>query len=246
METNELILRVRECMSELGEEETRHKTSMDELVLALNKHALSASKTDEAERKEVARLLYWTHKDIPASLIFRSMHCKITDMETELEIPCGHCGRCIVGKYSVNSRLYYAKLRSGLLCESCQNARVDMECRRIDKEGERHQELLNGNYKEHQTERLEILCGLSRRNPHSFDRIKNLPYHEFLQTNYWCIVREYALMQQGDKCVLCSSNKSVNVHHKTYAHHGSEHEHIEDLVVVCKKCHAKFHDKFVN
>lgn len=39
-----------------------------------------------------------------------------------------------------------------------------------------------------------------------------------------------------------SSKEGLNVHHNSYAHHGQEHKHLEDLVVLCNNCHKKFHN----
>ena len=30
---------------------------------------------------------------------------------------------------------------------------------------------------------------------------------------------------------------------KNYEHHGEEHNHLDDLIVLCSGCHSKFHDK---
>jgi len=52
--------------------------------------------------------------------------------------------------------------------------------------------------------------------------------------------------QRGGKCELCGKKKNLHVHHTTYENHGLEHIHLNDLMVLCKICHAKFHDKFYN
>jgi len=72
---------------------------------------------------------------------------------------------------------------------------------------------------------------------------KNLSYGEFLKTSYWAVVREYVLESRGGCCAICPSKKNLNVHHKTYIHHFYEHAHLEDLIVLCRECHAKFHNK---
>ena len=78
------------------------------------------------------------------------------------------------------------------------------------------------------------------------DAVRSLSYSDFLKTPYWDGVRNYKLRRSGYKCELCSSNKSLNVHHKTYENHGLEHLSSianKDLIVLCKDCHYKFHDK---
>jgi len=77
------------------------------------------------------------------------------------------------------------------------------------------------------------------------EKLKALPYRDFLTTIYWQIVRNYVLYKRGYSCELCNNKDSLNVHHKTYEHHGEEHLHLEDLIVLCRMCHSKFHDKIV-
>lgn len=79
------------------------------------------------------------------------------------------------------------------------------------------------------------------------DELKELKYYEFLNTKYWDVVRRYKLKRSKYKCELCNAKgATLNVHHKTYKNHGFEHNHLEDLVVLCRECHAKFHDKVAN
>lgn len=84
----------------------------------------------------------------------------------------------------------------------------------------------------------------------SNERIKNavlsLSYYDFLRTPYWDGVRNYKLRRSGYKCELCGSTEILNVYHKTYENHGLEHLRgiaDKDLIVLCKNCHQKFHDK---
>ena len=39
--------------------------------------------------------------------------------------------------------------------------------------------------------------------------------------------------------VTCGSKDELNVHHKNYQH--LKHEHTEDLLVLCRLCHANQH-----
>lgn len=76
-----------------------------------------------------------------------------------------------------------------------------------------------------------------------YRRLRALPYKQFLGSDYWDCVRKYRMHQAGFACELCSAKGQLNVHHKTYEHHGAEHQFLEDLTVLCRDCHAKFHDK---
>lgn len=70
---------------------------------------------------------------------------------------------------------------------------------------------------------------------------KKIEYQEYLNSPHWKETRLKALKRAGNRCQLCSSTKYLNVHHNTYKNIG--HEDLSDLVVLCRKCHAKFHDK---
>ena len=76
------------------------------------------------------------------------------------------------------------------------------------------------------------------------DELVSLPYIEFLQTDYWARVRNYIYYKRGRRCSLCASTNYLNVHHKTYENHGLEHQHLADLIILCRDCHSKFHYKF--
>lgn len=71
--------------------------------------------------------------------------------------------------------------------------------------------------------------------------IKRMPYKTFLCTPYWKIIAAYEKYEAGKKCALCGSTKMLNVHHKTYEHHGNEAFNLDDLVTVCRECHKAIH-----
>jgi 5-methylcytosine-specific restriction endonuclease McrA len=73
------------------------------------------------------------------------------------------------------------------------------------------------------------------------ERLKRLPYKEYLKTEHWNNTRQRALKRAYYRCALCNSNGQLHVHHRTYENIGKEHN--ADLIVLCSHCHAKFHDK---
>lgn len=74
------------------------------------------------------------------------------------------------------------------------------------------------------------------------DELKNMPYSDYLKTEYWKIVSEQARANAKNKCQVCGrSNKNLHVHHNTYEHRGEELEHMEDLVCLCEDCHFFYH-----
>ena len=72
-------------------------------------------------------------------------------------------------------------------------------------------------------------------------RNTKLEYQDYLNSDHWKEIRIEALNRAGHRCQLCSSTYNLNVHHNTYKNRGNED--LKDLVVLCRDCHAKFHDK---
>lgn len=73
--------------------------------------------------------------------------------------------------------------------------------------------------------------------------LKDMPYQQFLNTFYWKTIRNYIFYKRGTKCHLCPSTQYLQVHHRTYEHRGFEISYLEDLIVLCRDCHARHHDK---
>lgn len=66
-------------------------------------------------------------------------------------------------------------------------------------------------------------------------------YKEYLKTKHWEDARKYFYEIYGNKCCLCSKKDvELNLHHNNYEN--LWHETIEDVVVLCKDCHSKFHN----
>jgi 5-methylcytosine-specific restriction endonuclease McrA len=72
------------------------------------------------------------------------------------------------------------------------------------------------------------------------DLIRSMSYKRFLNSEYWQVVRAGAIDTHGSHCHYCGGSGS-DVHHKTYEHHGLEHEFLTDLMVVCRDCHGIYH-----
>lgn len=80
----------------------------------------------------------------------------------------------------------------------------------------------------------QMIAAFLARNGHT-------PYKQYLQTQHWQKTREAAIERAGDACQLCSSTAALNVHHNNYTNLFDERP--EDVIVLCRHCHAKFHDK---
>jgi 5-methylcytosine-specific restriction endonuclease McrA len=73
---------------------------------------------------------------------------------------------------------------------------------------------------------------------------ERIDYKTYLQSEQWKLIRDTALDLYDNKCILCDSTDNLNVHHKTYKNIGNED--IDDLIVLCKRCHRKHHNLYEN
>lgn len=73
---------------------------------------------------------------------------------------------------------------------------------------------------------------------------KTMPYKEYLLTPYWKRFADEARKCARYKCNLCNGSGILHVHHKTYETRGEEK--FDDVIVLCERCHAKFHNKPIN
>lgn len=129
-----------------------------------------------------------------------------------------------VGKYSYTSI-------SSMICSGC-HKKHSAEQKLRSKAWEEEQKIREENSKNYWQD---------LRSKH--EQLRDMPYREFLQTEYWKNVRIAVLKKQRFRCGVCSEKNSLQVHHKTYASHGWEDEHLGDLIALCKECHSKFHGK---
>lgn len=80
-----------------------------------------------------------------------------------------------------------------------------------------------------------------KENPYGNREERKLRYEEYLRSDHWQSIRPKAFERADNKCQLCSSTDRLEVHHNTYKNRG--HEKPTDLVVLCKRCHSKFHNR---
>lgn len=74
--------------------------------------------------------------------------------------------------------------------------------------------------------------------------VREMPYSEYLRTDWWQRFRTEALRRAGNRCQLCGAESAgrgfLQVHHNTYARLGCERP--EDCVVLCEDCHQVHHE----
>ena len=70
--------------------------------------------------------------------------------------------------------------------------------------------------------------------------LRSMPYVDYLETPEWRNVRMCALHAAGWRCEVCNTDDELEVHHRAYERRGEEV--LEDLTVLCRDCHQRFHD----
>lgn len=174
--------------------------------------------------------VYWQMLDVPVSVIASVLLgdekkavlvAPMLPNATPPGIECETCGESMTFK----SRSDLVAFRNGLrskrrynspaLCESCHQAESQIRSAQID-EYERNQEL-------------------------RIHELRTMPYREYLLSEEWLETRNRKLRQARFQCQLCNAPWPLNVHHRTYDRRGCED--MADLTVLCRPCHAKFHDK---
>jgi hypothetical protein len=66
-------------------------------------------------------------------------------------------------------------------------------------------------------------------------------YKKYLLSDKWQLKREKLFDVRGKICERCKSKKDIQVHHKTYKN--IFNESLNDLEVLCKRCHMAHHRK---
>jgi 5-methylcytosine-specific restriction endonuclease McrA len=71
-------------------------------------------------------------------------------------------------------------------------------------------------------------------------QLRKMPFAEYRKQPEWQVRRVQALTRARYRCQMCSSHHvTLDVHHRSYENYGDERP--EDLVVLCRSCHEKFH-----
>ncbi len=66
-------------------------------------------------------------------------------------------------------------------------------------------------------------------------------YRYYIESDWWAQRRQRALAMAEQRCQICCSTGPLDVHHRSYERLYREAD--ADLVVLCKECHALFHNK---
>lgn len=167
-----------------------------------------------------------------------------------IEIFCSCCNKY---KFEYISKTAFVRfLKCGVyVCAECQrefeeDTKVIEEEEKQDATKEYISEFLSTNQKWNDIKyyrKIEILESYNIDIKKVASYIKSMKYKDFLKTLYWKAIAETKKARAKNSCQLCGGKESLAVHHKTYENHGYELYNMGDLIVLCKNCHSKFHDK---
>jgi 5-methylcytosine-specific restriction endonuclease McrA len=171
---------------------------------------------------------YWDAIDLPKDHICEGLGISFGRVIQDIPghstgVPCVSCGTALIAK----SRSEYRKIKSEsarksrsytryLVCDGCDDAVRTRE--------ENQQNLRRQIWDDRQVE------------------LRKMPYADYLRSSEWQSTRVAALRRARYACQLCkAANVTLDVHHNTYQRRG--HELPTDLIVLCRGCHGKHHDK---
>lgn len=72
---------------------------------------------------------------------------------------------------------------------------------------------------------------------------KQIPYKEQLKTKEWIRFRKVVFKSRGRTCEMCGATTNLQIHHPKYISGRKAWEYtIEDVMVLCRKCHETTHN----
>ena len=74
-----------------------------------------------------------------------------------------------------------------------------------------------------------------------YEKSSRANYREYLKSPEWRQKRTQKLRAADYRCERCGSAINLSIHHVSYDHLG--HEPFDDLVCLCRTCHAEIHGK---
>lgn len=179
------------------------------------------------------------------------------EVKYNLEFTCSKCDEVVLEKWTKNEILTQLEISPSFQCEKCRTNTSDtLTDERVFAVAMNTLSFINKyltpTTSNIYTEYAEKQLAAFKRALRTIDEdkvaemIKNMSYENFLQTLYWKAVSFIVKETRDNKCQVCSATTGIVAHHNTYQNHGYEHkEHVmkSDLVVLCDRCHTKFHSK---
>jgi 5-methylcytosine-specific restriction endonuclease McrA len=76
------------------------------------------------------------------------------------------------------------------------------------------------------------------------ERLRALPYEQYLRTAHWRAVREAALRRSRGRCGFCGMSiryEDLEVHHRKGKYSSRGQETAKDVIALCLHCHRQQH-----
>lgn len=213
------------------------KDLMEEAQNALWRATVTLGWQAQAEAgmlQKYINFMYWSMPDVSPTLIYDSVGLnkhqgkKLVNDVVAVDHPCRACGepRFVSSRQQLNDLLVAARRvaegrtkmgdESTLTCKECTQAQFAWRDERREAEWQQREARLR--------------------------ELRTMPYREYLRSPEWRGRRQQHLRSAGYRCQLCNQGETVlDVHHRTYERRGAEY--FKDLIVLCRDCHAKFHNK---
>jgi len=70
-------------------------------------------------------------------------------------------------------------------------------------------------------------------------------YEKYLYSDFWQVIKDYLFFKSDWRCQRCQDEVKrwkMQVHHHTYRHLFKEVLWLDDIILVCDKCHKELHE----
>lgn len=87
-----------------------------------------------------------------------------------------------------------------------------------------------------------------QRNEKDYQKLKDMPYKEYLQTNHYLRLARNVKKRDNNTCQICGISKldneliSLNAHHNSYENKGNYDKEFNDMITLCSACHIIEHE----
>lgn len=204
--------------------------------LSVSAETLIAQSPTPEDRIAVASYVYWHMPEVTADSIaagFRAFNENFhSSVISRIVGPCPFVFRCEkCGDNAIpSSRSNLMEWRRFLLCNRKRNRFNGPICLKCKQQETARDPLSEQKMQWERQQREARLRAL-----------RTMPYKEYLQTEHWLEFREARIRGVGYRCQLCNGGGILDVHHRTYERRGCEQWN--DVTVLCRNCHGKFHNK---
>jgi hypothetical protein len=181
---------------------------------------------DDDVRKKFLNYVYWNCREIKVTDIENSFQIRRGTLFSAgliepliIENVCSTCGKLLEFKFYSRTQLGDDRKGGDTKDTECSDC-----CYNRNQEANR---LIENRIESHNQRLIEL---------------RQMPYEDYLKSPEWQVKRQQSLRRAGFRCYLCNiANTTLDVYHRTYERRGDEYN--SDLIVLCRDCHSKHHEK---